>query len=116
MLERLAKKIGYGKFKAYITTNDMSRMSEFLHKTKMRIKVYRDQKAVMDNMITGVPVTIVTMTDGRKLRFDGYSESFTENVAKPELSGTLEQFNFGIGQQPAAGLPQVSGSSCPTSR
>jgi|GEM_PF-5658519 len=99
-LEQLAKKIGYSKFRAYVTTNDIGKVNDFVIKNKMRIKVYRDQKAVTDNKITGVPVTIVTMTDGRKLRFDGLTESFTEKMidpsqmaGAPELLGNKQQLN-----------------------
>lgn len=116
VLESLAKKIGYSKFRAYTTTNDMGKLNDFMLKTKMRIKVYKDQKTVADNKITGVPVTIVTMDDGRKLRFDGLTESYTERIVSPaDFAVTPEQQQL-MPMQQAGSLKQASGGNCPISR
>lgn len=119
-LESLAKRIGYSKFRAYPTTYDISKLNDFIIKTKMRIKVYKDQKAVADNKVTSVPVTIVTMTDGRKLRFDGLTESFTEKPINPAdlpISPEYQQLPAFAGQQQANQLSAVKqaggGNSCP---
>lgn len=111
-LEELAKKIGYSKFQAYITTNDTSKLNDFLLKTKMRIKVYNGQKAAVDNKITGVPVTIITMTDGRKLRFDGLTESFTEKRIDLTNYAVSPEQQALIGQQQPVNSVQQQGS-CP---
>lgn len=109
MIEALAKKIGYKKIKAFVTTNDMDKLKQFIDKTGLRVKVYKNQAEILTNSIDAVPVTIVTMADSRQVRFDGYAPQIVG--ASPITTGSVGSVANQMGGLNASGMPQIPGSA-----
>jgi hypothetical protein len=76
VIEGLAKKIGYNKVRAFTATGDPLVLKNFVAKTGLTAHIYVSPEPFKTNNVSAVPVTIIETKDGRKLRFDGFSESF----------------------------------------
>lgn len=93
VIEGLGKKIGSNKVKAFTASGDPATLQNFIARTGLTAHIYVSSEPFKSNNIPAVPVTIIETKDGRKLRFDGFTESFigqpSGNGAVPALPGQL---------------------------
>ena len=104
MIEGLAKTIGYGKVRVFTSTADPLLLNDFIRKTGIKVKIYVSQEYLTRNNIEAVPVTIIETVDGRKMRFDGFTDNFTGqasagNGIPPQLGQQPTQASQGANQQ-----------------
>lgn len=99
MIEGLAKRIGYNKVTAFTASSDGRQVSDFVRKTGMKVKTLIAPDVLAKNEIQGVPVTLIETTDGRKLRFDGMTQTFVGQPASPSQSAQPMPQNSQGGQQ-----------------
>lgn len=76
VVEQLAKTIGYTKVTAFTASTDIRSIQDFVKKTAIMMKIFIAPETLSQNGVTAVPVTIVETIDGRKLRYDGFTENF----------------------------------------
>ena len=107
MIETLAKKIGYSKVRAFTVSGDPVTLKDFIEKTGLTVHIYVSPEPFKNNNVTSVPVTIIETNDGKKLRFDGFTESF---LGQPAPANDLPALN-GQPQAPAA-LGAITGKQC----
>lgn len=107
MTEALAKKIGYGKVRAFTVSGDPVTLKDFIAKTGLTVHIYVSPEPFKTNNVSSVPVTIIETNDGKKLRFDGFTERF---LAQPARANDLPALN-GQPQAPAA-LGAITGKQC----
>ncbi len=86
MIEGLARAVGYDNVTAYTASGDAVSIGDFIRKTTLRVPVYVRPAEFNKNAVSAVPVTIIETTDGRKLRFEGYTDSFTGAAANSQSS------------------------------
>jgi hypothetical protein len=104
VIEGLAKKVGYNKVRAFTASGDPVVLKTFIANTGFTAHIYVSPEPFKKNNISAVPVTFIETKDGKKLRFDGFTESF---VGQSALAGELAA---SPGQMPAQ--PVQGGKQC----
>jgi hypothetical protein len=105
VIEALAKKIGYSKVRAFTISGDAATLKDFIVKTGLTVHVYVSPEPFRNNNVSSVPVTFIETDDGRKLRFDGFTDSF---LGQPATPNDLPASNG----RPQAAAGAVAGKQC----
>jgi hypothetical protein len=89
VIEALAKRIGYNKVRSFTLAADPHLLKDFIDKTGFTVHIYVSPEPFKSNNVTAVPVTIIETKDGKKLRFDGFTENFGGQEANGQPQGQV---------------------------
>jgi hypothetical protein len=110
VVEGLAKTIGYSKVAAFTASTDIRAIQDFVKKTGIMMKIYIEPGRLSQNSVTAVPVTIIETTDGRKLRYDGFTENFIGSPSGQNAADTAAGISQALSQGNNQGGKQQCGA------
>ncbi|MFI5296228.1 MAG: hypothetical protein ACHQ0Y_14540 [Thermodesulfovibrionales bacterium] len=108
VVEGLAKKVGYTKVAAFTASTDIRSIQDFVQKTAIMMKIFIAPDRLSQNGVTAVPVTIIETIDGRKLRYDGFTDNFIGSPSGQNAADTAA----GISQSLSQGNNQGGKQQC----